>query len=80
MGWVLFAVITVGSHIFHLTFWTLEDNFTCEINRSHDYSGLFAYNDKLKTVEGCLEVIDDVFKIVDINGDGVLDRCEDASL
>lgn len=78
-GWLQLSVITIGSHIFHLAFFSLDDGFTCEIDAAHDYSSALSTLSNMKTKEQCLTLIADAFKLVDVNGDGVISRCEDAS-
>lgn len=77
-AWLVLSVITIGSHIFHLAFFTLDDGFTCEIE-SHDFSAAQNLMAQMTNKEKCLELIADAFKLVDINGDGMISRCEDAS-
>lgn len=77
-GWLVLSVITIGSHIFHLAFFTLDDGFTCEIENA-DYSAAQAIMGQMYSKDRCLELIADAFKLIDLNGDGIISRCENAS-
>lgn len=78
LGWVVFTVVVIGSHIFHLVFWTLDDDFTCDILEG-DYSAVDAIVETFTTKEKCLKDVGNAFKLLDKDGDGVISRCEDAS-
>jgi hypothetical protein len=84
-GVFVFEVIALGVLIFGWSFLNLSkdgEKFECDINAVGDksgYSGLQAAFDSIKDKQSCLENIDKVFKIVDLNGDNLLSRCEDAA-
>lgn len=78
-AWLVFTVILLGSHLMHLIFWTLDDDFTCDIV-SADYSAADSLMaDMMTSKEKCLENVAAVFNILDTDKDHIVSRCEDAS-
>lgn len=78
-AWLVFTVILLGSHVMHIIFWTLDDDFTCDII-SGDYSAVDTLMaDVMTSKEKCLENVPAVFKLLDKDGDHMVSRCEDAS-
>lgn len=51
---------------------------TCALN-SVDASAVKTLMEGMNSKAVCLERIDQIFKIVDANGDGTISRCEDVS-
>lgn len=77
-AWLVFTLIVLGSHVFHIVFWTLDDNFSCDLV-SVDYAAVDTIMTGWTSKQKCLETIDNAFKIVDADNDGYISRCEDAS-
>jgi hypothetical protein len=80
-GYLLFLNITIGAYIWSWSFLSIRDagaDFECEI-KPQDYSALPGVVSQITSKETCLEQIDALFDIADLNGDNYIDRCEDAN-
>ena len=84
-GFFVFEVIAVGALIFAWSFLDLAkdgEDFQCDINGLGDksgYSGLQSVFESIKDKQSCLDNIGKAFAILDLNGDHLLSRCEDAA-
>lgn len=81
LGWFVLSAISIGGQIFSMQFLTFDDGFTCEIQNvsaSH-YDAAFATRSSMTDRESCYEKIPEIFKILDLNGDGIIEKCEDAT-
>jgi hypothetical protein len=77
----LFFWMTMGAYIWAWSFLDIRDagaDFECEI-KNQDYSALAGVVAKITSRETCLEHVDELFDIADLNGDNYIDRCEDAN-
>lgn len=74
------TAISLGGMIFYYVFQPLDDTPECnfDVNTSH-YDGVGAIIGNIKDYETCMANIDDIFKRMDLNNDGYLQRCEDAA-
>jgi hypothetical protein len=72
--------ISYGGYIFYLVFDPLNDTPECnwDVDTSH-YDGVGAIIGQIKDYESCAANIGDIFKKMDLNNDGYLERCEDAN-
>lgn len=66
-----------------MTFLTFDDGFTCEVQtdkfpKSH-YDPAFATRSSMTDRASCYEKIPEIFKILDLNNDGIIEKCEDAT-
>jgi len=80
LGYLVFFWMTLGAYIWAWSFLKVEnagDDLVCEINNSNDYSGIPAVVSNIVDKASCLENVQAIFTIGDVNGDGILDRCED---
>ena len=79
-GTFVLSAISIGGFIFMLNHVSLDDDFTCDIDGAdfNDYAGAFPYILSMTSFEDCMAKIDQAFPFFDDNGDGFLDRCEDA--
>lgn len=78
--WVLSA-ISYGGYIFMMSYIGFDDEFDCEFADGIDqsnYSAIFPIVLSMGNYEGCMNNIDAVFKLLDVNNDGFITRCEDA--
>ena len=72
--------ISYGGYIFYLVFDPLDDTPECEwVSDTSHYDGVGAIIGQIKDYESCVANIGDVFKKMDLNNDGYLERCEDAN-
>ena len=83
-GHLQLGIIALGGYMFRFAFNTYEDGFTCDLQEGKisqaTYAGMFPIISSQTDRATCLETIDQVFDIEDINGDGFITRCEDATL
>jgi len=77
-GMSTLSVISFGGAIFKFFFIKFDDDFDCDL-KSANYSGVQTIMDAMDDEEDCLKTMVDAFKIVDLDGDHVISRCEDAS-
>ena len=80
-AYFVFVAISLGGYIFFLTFEPFSDNLTCDSGEPlvGQYFGVQDILSKITDYDSCLANIDDIFNLVDLNRDGYIDRCEDAS-
>lgn len=79
-AWFVFSAISYGGFIFYSLFNPLDDNIECDFNvPASQYDGTMAIIGNVKDYESCMANIDDVFKKLDANGNGFIERCEDAN-
>lgn len=84
VGWLIFTVIGVSGALF--TYWYMpkvfeEDGLECNFSNGIDrtfYNDVFEARQLMTRRANCLTAIDDIFRVLDLNNDGVVDRCEDA--
>merc|ERR1711934_1192711 len=76
--------ISIGGYIFSMEFIKFDDNFTCDLQEgvitSATYAAAFPIIEAQTDRASCLKTIQEVFDIEDINKDGFISRCEDATL
>ena len=80
LGYLMFFWMTLGAYIWAWSFLKVEnagDDLVCEIDNRNDYSGIPAIVGNIVDKASCLENVQRIFTIGDVNGDGILDRCED---
>lgn len=73
--------MTIGGYIWAWSFLNIRDagaDFECEI-KPQDYSALPGVVANITSRETCLENVDKLFDIADLNGDNYISRCEDAN-
>ena len=74
------TAISYGGYIFYLVFDPLNDTPECEwVSDTSHYDGVGAIIGQIKDYESCVANIGDIFKKMDLNNDGYLERCEDAN-
>ena len=81
-AYFVFTAIAYGGYIFFAIFQPLDDsNIVCDFSAapSDQYDGVNAILGNIKDYDTCMANILDVFKKMDINGNGYIERCEDAS-
>lgn len=86
-GYITLAWISMGGYLFAFLFLTIygfDDNFSCDLQEDvisgATYAAAFPILKAQKDRHSCLHTIQKVFDIEDINGDGFITRCEDATL
>lgn len=83
-GHLQLGIIALGGYMFRFAFMSYEDGFTCDLQEGTisqaTYAGMFPIISSQTDRASCLETMDQVFDIEDINGDGFITRCEDATL
>jgi len=78
---MVLGVISLGGLIFHMIYANYNDDWTCELDPNvtlDRYAPAFQYIVPMNSYTTCMENIDNVFPYFDDNGDGFIDRCEDA--
>lgn len=82
-GYFVMSVIAIGGYMFMFNFTSFDDDFAshCEIENKtfDDYAGAFPTILSMTSYADCMTKIDTVFTFFDDNGDGYVDRCEDAN-
>lgn len=84
-GMFLFGVMSLSSFIFAWSFLKVKtdgEDFECDINAVGDKSGYSQLQALFETVndkQSCLDGVEKVFKVLDLNGDHLLSRCEDTA-
>lgn len=84
-GWFTLSAISLGGLIFTFVNFKFDDEFTCDLEESgytfeNHYNALVAIRQSMTDRADCKKKMPSLFKIVDINGDGYVSRCEDATL
>jgi hypothetical protein len=83
-GYIVLAAIAEGGYYFAYQFIGLDDGFSCDLQEgtvsAATYAGLNATLDAQKDRATCLKTIDNVFDQVDLDNNGTISRCEDATL
>ena len=78
------GVIALLAYTFRWYFTTYDDEFTCDLQEDtvsiNTYQALISGFSSMTDRASCYAKIDQMFDIEDINGDGVITRCEDAIL
>jgi len=76
----VYTSMSLFGYIFYAVFAGVDDTPDCNwnVDDSH-YDGVNAVIGQIKDYESCIANIDDIFKRMDLNNDGYLDRCEDAN-
>lgn len=77
-GWMTLMAVALGGAIFRMSFLGLEDTYTCELETA-DYSSAKSIMEAMNSKDKCLSTIESAFNAIDLNGDGMISRCEDAS-
>lgn len=83
IGMLVFTAISVGSFWFanqFLDLATAGEKFECDLSEASAgaYSALDGLFGLMTDKKSCLENMDKVFDILDLNGDNYYSRCEDA--
>lgn len=79
-AYFVYTAISYGGYIFFATYGGLEDNLQCDFNPpAGQYDGVKDIIASVKDYDSCIANIDDIFKKMDINKNGHLERCEDAN-
>lgn len=81
-GFLALSMLSFGGNWFIYTFMpnVFNDGFTCNLDDTNasKYSGFAALASTMKSRATCMAVIDQIFAIEDIDGNGLVTRCEDA--
>ena len=78
-AYFVYTAISYGGFIFFSTYGTLEDKVQCDFNvPDSQYDGVKDIISNIKDYDSCIANILDVFKKMDVNKNGYLERCEDA--
>lgn len=83
IGLIVFTTISVGSFVFAYQFLDLTnggEDFECDVKEASAgaYSALDGLFGLMVDKKSCLENMDKVYDIIDLNGDNYYSRCEDA--
>lgn len=82
--WVVLSGITSGGYYFAYQFIGLDDGFACDLQEGSvsaaTYAGIAPILALQKDRASCLQTIDQVFDIEDLDSNGTISRCEDATL
>lgn len=83
-GYIVLAAISMGGAIFANQFLGFDDTFECDLQEGvitqATYAAAFPILAAQTDRASCLKTIQQVFDIEDINNDGFITRCEDATL
>lgn len=83
-GMFVMGCINFGSYIFMGHFLNLngDDGFTCDVESQSQstYSQVATYAKAMTNQATCLDNIQKIFDIMDLDNDGMISRCEDAKL
>lgn len=83
-GFIVMSAIATGGYYFAYQFIGLDDGFTCDLQENvvsaATYAGIGPILAAQKDRASCYETIDQVFDIEDLDNDGTITRCEDATL
>jgi len=81
-AYVLFSVIAFGAHVFGYLHMQYLDTIECDLNLYDDATKaqMLAARAGFTSLEACYEGIRGLMALVDANGNGYVDRCEDANL
>lgn len=78
------AAISIGGYVFMLNFLGFDDNFECDLQEdtitAATYAAVLPIIEAQTDRASCLKTIQQVFDIEDLNKDGFITRCEDATL
>lgn len=83
MGELLFSVITFGGYIFAFGNAGFDYPLECDTFDAMDGATRTQLQDVIEKVQDlatCQEFMPEVFRIADMDGDGMLSKCEDANL
>jgi hypothetical protein len=84
VSYSVLTAISLGGFIFTTSFIGFDDGFDCDLQEGTitqaTYAGAFPILAAQTDRASCLETIQQIFDIEDINGDGYITRCEDATL
>lgn len=81
LGYTLFSWITFASHAWAEHFMIFNDDIDCDFNMMDqtvldDAGAIFR---QVTSLEKCYELVPQFLKVLDVNQNGWLDRCEDAN-
>lgn len=83
-GHFVLSAIAAGGFLFTWIFFSFDDSFECDLQEGVISAATYAAAGGILAAQtdraSCLETIQKVFDIEDINGDGFITRCEDATL
>lgn len=81
-GYTLFTVIAFGAHFFGYYHMQYLDTIECDLNLYDDATKaqMLAARGGFTSLQACYEGIRGLMALVDANGNGLVDRCEDANL
>lgn len=83
-AWFVLAAISAGGYYFAYQFIGLDDGFACDLQENAVSAATYAAIGPILAAQSnratCLATIQDVFDIEDLDGDGKITRCEDATL
>lgn len=80
-AYFVFTWIAYGGYTFFAFYNPLDDTVQCDDISSTNfiikYDGIQDIISQMKDYDSCMAVIDDIHKRLDVNGNGIIDRCED---
>lgn len=83
-AYIVLSAIAAGGYYFAYQFIGLDDGFACDLQEnvvsSATYAGITPILAAQTDRASCLKTIQQVFDIEDLDGDGKISRCEDATL
>lgn len=83
-GFIVLSAIATGGYYFAYQFIGIDDGFACDLQENvvsaATYAGIGPILAAQKDRASCYETIDQVFDIEDLDNDGTITRCEDATL
>lgn len=81
-GYTVISAISLGAYIFAWNFLDIRNggaDLQCEV-KVRDYSAFSSAAAGITDYASCIEAMPAVMAAIDLNGDGMLDRCEDVNL
>jgi len=83
-GFITLSAIATGGYYFAYQYIGLDDGFSCDLQENvvsaATYAGIAPILAAQKDRASCYQTIDQVFDIEDLDNDGTISRCEDATL
>ena len=83
-GFITLSAVSIGGYIFAFIFIGFEDNFSCDLQDNDvtaaTYDAIVPILKAQTDRHSCLHTIQQVFDIEDLDKDGFISRCEDATM
>ena len=83
-GYFVLTAVAIGGYLFAMEFMGFDDTFVCDLEEGAiseaTYAAMFPILSAQTDRASCLETIQQVFDVEDLDGNGYISRCEDAKL